>query len=84
MRSRTSLVTGLAAAAAIGIAYPHLELAWKCRAVAAASEACTWGRAYFPLSRWVEPIIVAPIAFLLIALIARLAARRGKRPSTSA
>jgi hypothetical protein len=77
MRSRTRLVAGLAFAIAIGIAYPYLELAWKCRGGATNSEACTWGRAYFSLSRWVEPFIVAPIAFLLITLTARLVVRRG-------
>jgi len=80
MRSRTRLVAGVAFAAAVGIAYPYFELAWKCRGGAVDSEACTWGRAYFSLSRWVEPLIVAPIALLLITLVARLAGgRRGGR-----
>jgi hypothetical protein len=56
-------------ALAIGIAEPHVELAWKCRASFQSSEACVWGRAYLPLGRWLAPLVVTPIAFVvLIAL----------------
>lgn len=68
----------LALAAVVGIAYPYLELAWRCREAAAASEACVWGRAYFPLTRWVEPLLVTPVAFLAIMFIDRYVLRRGK------
>jgi hypothetical protein len=34
------------------------------------------GRSYMPLSRWVEPIIIAPIVFLALTLLARLWSRR--------
>jgi hypothetical protein len=82
MNRRFALIVQLAAAAAIGIAYPYVELAWKCRDDYA-SEVCTWGRAYFPLSRWVEPIIVAPLAFAVIALVGVVVRRRraGEEPS---
>jgi len=36
-------------------------MAWKCRFGRSNSEACVWARAYFPVSRWVEPAIVTPI-----------------------
>ena len=71
MRPRSRLIATLATALVIGFAYPYLELAWKCRGDAA-SEACVWGRAYFPLSRWVEPLIVAPIAFAVIVVFRRI------------
>jgi hypothetical protein len=57
-----------------GILYPYLERAWKCREPS--SEACVWASAYFPMSRWLEPIIITPIAFLLLALLFRIVAHR--------
>jgi hypothetical protein len=82
MRSRWSLVSRLVLALALGLVFPHVELAWKCRAAAIDSEACVWSRAYLPLSIWVEPLIITPIAFLLITLAVRLvAARRRQSPS---
>ena len=63
-------------AAVVGFGYPYLELAWKCRAGAERSEACVWGRAYMPASRWIEPLIVAPLVFGALTLIAHLWRRR--------
>lgn len=83
MRPRAATLIKVAIAAAAGLSYPYLELAWKCRAAAATSEACVWGRAYFPLMRWLEPLLVAPVAFLAIVLIHRLARRRPGRPADS-
>ena len=59
-------------ALAVGIAWPYLEIRWKCRAGFEASEACVWGKAYFPLARWIEPLIIAPLLFLVFTLAARL------------
>ena len=59
-------------ALAIGIAWPYLELRWKCRAGFEISEACVWGKSYMPLSRWVEPLIVAPVLFAAFSLAAWL------------
>ncbi|HET9426432.1 MAG TPA: hypothetical protein VFO55_13765 [Gemmatimonadaceae bacterium] len=84
MRPRAATLMKLALAAVVGIAYPYLEIAWKCRAGASSSEACVWGRAYFPLSRWVEPLLVAPIAFLAIMLIDRYLVRRRQADSPPA
>ena len=66
----------LAAALVIGLAFPHAKLAWLCRGERAASEACVWGRAYLPVTRWAEPLVVTPIAFVGI-LLAWRALRRG-------
>ena len=68
-------VPQLLAAILIGVLWPYVELAWKCRAGFESSEGCVWGRSYMPLSRWVEPLIVAPIAFFVLVLLA-LAWRR--------
>jgi hypothetical protein len=54
----------------IGIAEPHVELAWKCRAGFETSEACVWGRAFLPLGRWLAPLFVAPLAFLALTALA--------------
>jgi hypothetical protein len=56
-------------AAAVGILYPYLELQWKCRASFETSEACVWGKSYFPLSRIVEPVIIAPIVFVILVVV---------------
>jgi hypothetical protein len=69
-------IARLIVAAIIGIAYPHAELAWKCRASSLHSEACVWGRSYMPLSRWVEPLIIAPVVFVLLTVLAYLLSRR--------
>ena len=76
MRFRTRLIAGLAFATITGLVYPSLELAWKCRPAAVDSEACVWARAYFPLSRWVEPVIITPVAFLVFLLATRIARRK--------
>ena len=76
MRFRTRFIAGLAFATVVGLLYPHVELAWKCRPAATDSEACVWARAYFPLTRWVEPLIVTPVAFLAVWLAARMARRK--------
>jgi hypothetical protein len=60
---------------AIGIAFPYLELALKCRRPE--SEACVWAKAYWRLSFWIEPPIVAVFAAIVLA-IAVAAARRAR------
>ncbi len=74
-----SLIVRFVVALAIGVAFPYVELAWKCRESSGHSEACVWARAYFPLSRWVEPIIVTPIAFVVLTLLVRAVSRRPDR-----
>ena len=76
MRLRRRLVACLMFAALAGFVYPYGELVWKCRVYSAESEACVWARAYFPLPRWIEPVIVAPIVFALTALTVMVAGRR--------
>ena len=77
---RSGFAPQLVCAVLIGVLWPHVELLWKCRAGFEHSEACVWGRSYMPLSRWLEPLIAAPIAFFVLVLITlawrRLSARR--------
>jgi hypothetical protein len=82
MSSRFTFVARLIAAAIIGVSYPYAELAWKCRSNSQDSEACVWGRAYMPLSRWAEPLIVIPVAFLLLTVVIRLLSRGHRRDDT--
>ena len=81
MRSRWRLLAQSGIALTIGISFPYLELAWKCRAAVATSEACVWARSFMPLSRWAEPIIISPIVFAVIALVWELIIRTSKATS---
>jgi hypothetical protein len=58
---------------AIGIAFPHLELALKCRRPD--SEACVWARSYWQLSIWIEPPIVAAMAAIVLGSAAAMLGR---------
>jgi hypothetical protein len=48
LRRRTALLVGLASGLVVGLGYPYLDLAAACRIPD--SEACVWGKAYFPLT----------------------------------
>ena len=73
----------LGLALAVGLAEPYVELAWKCREGFEASEACVWGRSYFPLGRAVGLILITPLAFVMLWVGRRIWRRRGhaSRPS---
>jgi hypothetical protein len=45
---RTTLLKALAAGLGVGIGYPFVDVGLACRRPI--SEACVWGRAYFPLT----------------------------------
>ena len=75
MRVRNSVLASLLCAVTLGLTFPYAELAWKCRSGAASSESCVWARAYFPLSRWVEPLIVTPATFVVLLIAFRMAKR---------
>lgn len=45
---RTALLVSLFLGIAVGVGYPLVDLAVSCRIPA--SEACVWGKAYFPLT----------------------------------
>lgn len=64
MSRRGALLTGLLAGAAVGIAYPYLDLALACRVPD--SEACVWGKAYFPLTLTISVVMLGGIATGLV------------------
>ena len=76
MQRRAAYLMIFVIALVIGFAFPYLELAWKCRDGLATSEACVWGRAYLSLGRWLEPLIITPIAFVILSIVAKLISRR--------
>lgn len=66
----------LMAAAIIGVAEPHVALKWKCRSGQEQTEACVWGKSYLPVTRVVMPIVITPLAFVLIIAVTRAFRRR--------
>jgi hypothetical protein len=53
-------------AVVIGLVEPHVEIVWKCRSGFEASEACVWARSLLPLGRVVAPLVVAPVALIIL------------------
>jgi hypothetical protein len=78
-RGRLSLLLiALSVGLAAGIGYPFVSVGLACRVPV--SEACVWGRAYFPLTLAVSVVIVGGgVTGLLYAV---LSWRRGKAPGT--
>jgi hypothetical protein len=69
-----SVALALCAGAAVGVAYPYVEIALACREPA--SEACVWGKAYFPLTLTVSLVLLGPLAAAVVyALLAWLRRR---------
>jgi len=61
---RGALLIGLLTGAVVGIAYPYLDLALACRVPD--SEACVWGKAYFPLTLTISVVMLGGIATGLV------------------
>lgn len=57
-------------ALAIGLAEPYIEIAWKCRQGFESTEACVWGKSFFSLAQWLVPLIVTPVVYVVLSLIA--------------
>lgn len=70
-----SLLLRISLAAAVGLAAPQVEVAWKCRTPPAeghaTSEACVWARAYLPLTRPVYFVLFGLLTFGALTLYAR-------------
>lgn len=74
-----AIAIALCAGAAVGVAYPYVEIALACREPA--SEACVWGKAYFSLTLTVSLVFLGPLAAAVVyALLAWL--RRPSRERT--
>jgi len=72
---RASAWIGIVAGAAVGAAYPFIQLAIDCRAPQ--SEACVWGKSLLPLTLAVSVVVVGAIA--AYAIYALLEWRRRSR-----
>jgi hypothetical protein len=75
---RAPLLIALLAGSVVGIGYPYLDLALACRV--SDSEACVWGKAYFPLTLTISVVILGGIAAGLV--YAALVWRRNRRATT--
>ena len=65
MRSdRTLLLVALGTWLVVGIGYPYLDLALACRTPD--SEACVWGKAYFPLTMGLSLTLLGGLAAGLV------------------
>jgi hypothetical protein len=71
---RASAAIALVIGSLIGIGYPLLDLAWACRS--ATSEACVWGKAYFPLTMVLSVVLLGGVAAALVYAV--LSRRRGR------
>lgn len=61
---RTPLLIALFIGALIGIGYPFLDVALACRVPD--SEACVWGKAYFPLTLTISVVVLGGVAAGLV------------------
>ena len=60
MTPRTRAIVSAIIGAAVGIAYPFVDVAVSCRAPG--SEACAWGKAYFLLTLIVSVPLIGAVA----------------------
>jgi hypothetical protein len=80
LKRRTAFVVALFIGLVVGGGYPYLDLTWACRIPD--SEACVWGKAYFPLTLGVSVVLLGGIATGLA--YAALSWRRTPRGGDSA
>lgn len=67
---RFPFLTALAVGMTVGIGYPFLDVALACRVPV--SEACVWGKAYFPLTLGVSVVVLGgAVTGLLYAVLIR-------------
>ena len=65
----SSLLLACAVGAAVGVAYPFIDLALSCRVPH--SEACVWGKAYFPLTLGVSIVLLGGITTGILYAVLR-------------
>jgi hypothetical protein len=81
MRSRGfSLLSALAAGLVVGIGYPFVDVGLACRRPI--SEACVWGKAYFPLTLGVSVVLLGGAVTAVLYAVLMWRRRRQSRDST--
>jgi hypothetical protein len=78
---RFPFLTALCVGLIVGAAYPFVDIGLACRAPT--SEACVWGKAYFPLTLSVSVVILGGVVtgLLYAVLIWRCRRQRPRRVS---
>ena len=67
---RFPFLTALCVGLIVGVGYPFVDVALACRAPI--SEACVWGKAYFPLTLGVSVVVLGgAVTGLLYAVLIR-------------
>lgn len=67
---RLPFLTALCVGLIVGIGYPFVDVALACRVPV--SEACVWGKAYFPLTLGVSVVVLGgAVTGLLYAVLIR-------------
>ena len=61
---RAPLLIALCVGTAIGIGYPFVDVALACRVPT--SEACVWGKAYFPLTLSISVVVLGGVVTGLV------------------
>lgn len=61
--TRRPVLVAICAGLLAGVAYPFIDLSLACRRPA--SEACVWGKAYFPLALGLSVVLVGGLVALL-------------------
>ena len=77
---RAPLLIALLVGAAIGVGYPFVDVALACRVPI--SEACVWGKAYFPLTLTVSVVVLGGVVTGLVYAV--LVWRRGRQSGNDA
>ena len=80
MPSHRSALVAVLAGLAAGIGYPFVDIALACRVPT--SEACVWGKAYFPLTLGLSVVLVGGGVAGLVYVV--MMWRRGRRKSNDA
>ena len=75
MSRRSAFFVALFAGLAAGLAYPYIDLALACRIPA--SEACVWGKAYFPLTLGLSLVILGGLTTGLVYVALSWRRKRG-------
>ena len=74
---RSPFLTALSAGLIVGVGYPFVDLALACREPI--SEACVWGKAYFPFTLGVSVVLLGGVVTALLYAVLVWRNRRQSR-----